>query len=54
MKIFKWIGIVLGGLLVLAIVAATVLYLSGNSRLTKKYDVQVESLVIPTDQESIC
>ena len=52
-KIFKWIGIVLGSLLVLAAVLVGVLYARGNARLTKKYNVQPESVVIPTDAASI-
>ncbi len=52
-RLFKWIGIVLGGLVVIAAVAVGVLYAIGNARLTKKYDVQPESLAIPTDQASV-
>jgi len=52
-KILKWIGIVLGGLIILAAVLVGVLYAMANARLTKKYDVQVESVVIPTDQAAI-
>ena len=52
-KIFKWTGIVLGSLLVLAVVLVGVLFARGNARLTKKYNVQPESVVIPTDQVSI-
>jgi mono/diheme cytochrome c family protein len=52
-KIFRWTGIVLGSLLVLAVVLAVVLYARGNARLTKQYDVQPESVLIPTDQVSL-
>jgi len=52
-KILKWIGFVLGGLIVIAVVLVGVLYVKANSRLTKKYDVQVESIVVPTDPASI-
>jgi hypothetical protein len=52
-KILKWSGIVLGSLIVIAAMLLGVLYAMANARLTKKYDVQVESVVIPTDQASI-
>ena len=52
-KIFKWIGIVLGGLIIVAVVLVGVLYAMANSRLTKKYDVQPEAVAIPTDQASL-
>jgi mono/diheme cytochrome c family protein len=52
-KIFKWTGIVLGSLLVLAAVLVGVLYARGNARLTKEYDVHPESVIIPTDQASL-
>lgn len=52
-RIFRWIGIVLGTLIVIAVVLVGVLYARANARLTKKYDVPVESVVIPTDAASI-
>jgi mono/diheme cytochrome c family protein len=52
-KIFKWFGIVLGSLLVLTAVVLGVLYARGNARLTKQYDVEPESVPIPTDQASL-
>jgi mono/diheme cytochrome c family protein len=52
-KIMKWIGIVLGGLIVIAALLAGVLYLVGNARLAKSYAVQPEALAIPTDAASI-
>ena len=52
-KIFKWTGIVLGSLLVLAAVLVGVLYARGNSRLRKEYEVQSESILIPNDQVSL-
>ena len=52
-KIFKWIGIALGSLLILAAVLVGTLFGRGNARLTKVYDVQSESVVIPTDQASL-
>jgi len=52
-KILKWIGIVLGGLVVLLLVAAGVVYIVSEARFNKTYDIQVEAVPIPTDSESI-
>jgi mono/diheme cytochrome c family protein len=52
-KIAKWIGILLGSLIVLAAILGSVLVSKGNARLAKKYEVQIEAVAIPTDQESI-
>jgi cytochrome c553 len=52
-KIFKWIGIVLGslaGLLVLALLAA---YFLGDSKLGKTYDVPVEAITVPSDAQVV-
>lgn len=52
-KVLKWIGIVLGSLIGLLLVAALVLYLKGNAQLNKTYDFPPSNLTIPTDAESI-
>ena len=55
-KILKWIGIVLGSLIGLLVLAFAVLNLIGTvkwNRLHGKYDVPVETIVIPMDQASI-
>jgi mono/diheme cytochrome c family protein len=55
-KILKWIGIILGGLIGLLIVAFTVPYIIGTVKWNKlhgKYEVPVETITIPTDQDSI-
>lgn len=52
-KILKYLGIVLGSLIGLALVAGVVLFLMGNARLNKTYDFPPSNLVIPTDAESI-
>ncbi|RJP48671.1 MAG: hypothetical protein C4583_13905 [Anaerolineaceae bacterium] len=52
-KVFKWIGIVLGSLLVLVLLAAATLYFIGNSRLNRTYDFPPSNITIPTDAESI-
>jgi mono/diheme cytochrome c family protein len=55
-KILKWIGIVLGSLIGLLVLAFVVLYIIGSVQWNKmhgKYDVRVETIPIPTDQASI-
>ena len=52
-KILKWIGIVLGGLIVLIVALVLGLYFVGNGRMTKKYDIQPEAVTIPTDSAAI-
>jgi mono/diheme cytochrome c family protein len=52
-KVLKWIGIVLGILIVLVIIFAGVLFFMGNSKLTKTYQVQPAAVVIPEDSETI-
>ena len=56
-KIFKWIGIVLGSIIGLLVLAFVVLYITGsvewNRVREKNYDVPVETITIPTDQASI-
>ena len=56
-KIFRWTGIVLGSLVGLFILAFATLYVIGSIKWNhlrgKDYDVQVETITIPTDQASI-
>jgi cytochrome c553 len=55
-KIIKWIGIMLGSLVGLLVLALITLYIIGTvkwNRLHGKYDVPVETITIPTDQASI-
>lgn len=52
-KILKWIGILLGSLIGLILVAGVVMFLIGNARLNKTYDFPPSNIVIPTDAESI-
>src|SRR6266508_4180144 len=52
-KILKWIGIVLGNLIGLLVLAFAILYIIGSVKWNKmhgKYDVPVETIPIPTDQ----
>ncbi|MEW6286523.1 MAG: c-type cytochrome [Chloroflexota bacterium] len=52
-KVFKWLGIVLGSLVGVILLAAIVLFLIGNARLTKHYDFEPSNLTLPTDAASI-
>ncbi len=52
-KVFRIIGIVLGSIIGLILVAGMVLYFIGTTRLNRMYDIQVENVPIPTDQRSI-
>ena len=52
-KLFKWIGIILASLLGLLIATASVLYLIGGAKLSKKYDVPVETISIPSDPTAL-
>jgi mono/diheme cytochrome c family protein len=48
-KVFKWIGVVLG----LLIVVVAVLFFIGNSRLNKTYHFPPSNITLPTDAPSI-
>jgi mono/diheme cytochrome c family protein len=55
-KILKWVAIVLGSLIGLLVLAFAVLYIIGSVKWNKlhgKYDVPVETIVVPTDPASI-
>ena len=52
-KILKWIGIVLGSLIVLVLLTVLVLYTKSRLEFTKKYSVNVASVSVPTDAASI-
>lgn len=52
-KILKWIGIAVGVLLGLIILAVIVLNIVGSSTLNRTYDVEVEAITIPDDDVSL-
>ncbi len=52
-KVLKWIGIVLGGLVLLLVIAGISLYLVARGRLNRDYDIQVEAITIPTDEATV-
>lgn len=52
-KVLKWIGIIVGGLVGLLVVAFVALYLIGGAKANKEYNIAVETVTIPTDAEAI-
>jgi mono/diheme cytochrome c family protein len=52
-KVFKWIGIVVGGLAGLLVLALAGLYLSAEFRFNKTYDITPEPVTIPADAASL-
>ena len=52
-KFFKWLGIILASLIGLIVLIVLGLAFKGNSKLKKTYDVQAETITIPTDAASI-
>ena len=52
-KVLKWVGIVLGGLLGVIVVAGIVLNFVGASRAYRSYDLQVSAVKVPDDPASI-
>ncbi len=52
-KVLRVIGIVLGVLVGVVLLAGLVLYVVGNSRLTKTYDFPPSNITVPTDAASI-
>lgn len=52
-KVLKWIGIVLGGLVFLIVLAVAGLYVSFTMRLDKTYSIQPAALAIPQDPAAI-
>lgn len=52
-KVLRWVGIVLGGLLGLVVLAFVVLSVIGAARINRTYEVAVGAIEIPTDQAAI-
>jgi mono/diheme cytochrome c family protein len=52
-KVLKWVGIVLGALVGLIVLALAAVYVVTGLRFNKTYDVQPASITIPTDEASI-
>ncbi|MCB0034161.1 MAG: c-type cytochrome [Anaerolineales bacterium] len=52
-KLLKWLGIILGGLVVLVGLAAVVLHFVGRSQLNNAPEVTTKSVTVPTDTAAI-
>lgn len=52
-KLFKWVGIILGGLLGLLMLTVVVLYFVGGAKLSKRYDVSVQTVSVPTAGDAV-
>lgn len=52
-KVLKWIGVVLGSLVGLVLLAVVGLFVVGNARLNKAYDFPASNITLPTDQASL-
>jgi cytochrome c553 len=52
-KVLKWIGILIGSVIVLLILVGSIVYLVAGSKLNKTYQVQVRTIQIPSDEASI-
>jgi mono/diheme cytochrome c family protein len=53
MKVLKWIGIVLGGLIVVVLLAFFVLFITGGAKFNRTYDVAVNPVAIPEGEEAV-
>ncbi len=52
-KLFKWVGIGLGGLIGVLALLIVSLYLMGNARASKLYSIQAEDIAIPNDAAAL-
>ena len=52
-KLLKWIGIGLGSLLGLVIIAGLALFLLGRSRLNRTYTLETQMVTIPADEAAL-
>lgn len=52
-KLLKWIGIILGSIIILILIAVIAINLSSNSRINKSYAINVGEITVPNDLESI-
>ncbi len=53
LKILKWVGIVLGSLIGIVVIAAVVLYFVGSNKVNKTYDIEVAAVTVPTGEQAI-
>ena len=52
-KLLKWIGMLLGALVGLIVLALVVVFVVSGSRFNRTYDVQPADITLPTDEASI-
>ena len=52
-KVLKWIGILLGGLIGLLLLAAVFVTISSNSRVNKTYDIQPAEIIVENNPETL-
>lgn len=52
-RTFKWIGIVLGGLIGLVLLALGIVYIISSAELGTEYEITAETIAIPTDSASL-
>jgi hypothetical protein len=52
-KALKWVGVVLGALVGVVILALAAIYILSGVRFNKTYNVTVEPVTVPTDAASI-
>ncbi|KAA3662412.1 MAG: cytochrome C [Calditrichaeota bacterium] len=52
-KLFKWLAILVAGVVVLIIIAGIGIYVMSNSHFNKKYDIMPETVEIPSDSASV-
>jgi mono/diheme cytochrome c family protein len=51
--VLKWLGVVLGVVLALVVIALGIFWFKGNAVLTRKYAIAPEAIAIPTDPAAI-
>jgi mono/diheme cytochrome c family protein len=49
----KWMGLIVGGLLIVVVIAAVGLSVAGGARLSKRHDIQAENITIPADEAAL-
>lgn len=52
-KTLKWLGIIIGALLIIAVVAFVIIYNETEERLNKTYEVSLRSIELPSDSATL-
>ena len=52
-RVLKWVGIAIGGLVGLIVVALVVVWFLAGSKINKTFDIEVKPVTVPTDEVSI-